>query len=176
MTIIRRTNPLGELISLRQAMDRLFDDSFIRPRSVLSDEHQLALDIRTSADELVVEAALPGVKPEDVNISVLGDTLTISAAHREEDSGEDEGYSYREIRRGSFTRSVTLPSGVNADAARATFENGLLTLHLPKAEEAKARQIPVGTTVAGSARAVDAGSEPVAQQANPEQANPEPGA
>ena len=146
MTVIRRSNPLGELVSLRAAMDRLFEDSFIRPRP-FSDEHRLALDIKTTTDELVVEAALPGVKPEDVTISVLGDTLSISASHRDEQSRDDEGYSYREITRGSFSRTVTLPAGVKADEATATFENGLLTLHLPKAEEAKARQIPITTTV-----------------------------
>jgi HSP20 family protein len=144
MTLIRRTNPLGELISLRQAMDRLFEDSFVRPRSgYAGDEHQLALDIRSTADSLVVEAALPGVKPEDVDISVLGDTLTISASSREENAREEEGYSYREIRRGSFSRTVTLAGGLKADAATATFENGMLKLTIPKAEEAKPRQIQI---------------------------------
>jgi HSP20 family protein len=149
VTLIRRTNPLGELVSLRQAMDRLFEDSFIRPRSpLLSDEFTLPLDIRANGDEVVVEAALPGVKPEDVDVSVLGDTLTISASHRDETNREDDGYTYREIRRGSFSRTITLPSGVRADAASATFDNGMLTLRLPKAEEAKARQIPVTATAA----------------------------
>ena len=166
MTLIRRTNPLGELISLRQAMDRLFEDSFVRPRSGGSEEQPLALDVKTTGDELVVEAALPGVKPEDVNVSVLGDTLTISASHRAEESREDEGYSYREIRRGSFTRTVTLPSGVKADAATATFENGMLTLHFPKAEEAKPRQIPVS---AGGAPGAEAGAQRAPEHPSTEQ-------
>src|SRR5262245_34424200 len=144
MTIIRRTNPFGEMLSLRQAMDRLFEDSFVRG-STVSGEHQLALDVRTSGDEFVVEAALPGVKPEDVEISVLGDTLTINAAHRDEHSRDDESYTYREIRRGSFTRTVTLPAQVKTEAATATFDNGLLTLRIPKAEEAKPRQIPISS-------------------------------
>ena len=98
MTIIRRTNPLGELVSLRQAMDRLFDDSFVRSRlGPASEDNQLALDIRQTSDAIVVEAALPGIKPEDVDITVLGDTLTISASHREEQNRAEEGYSYREI-------------------------------------------------------------------------------
>src|SRR4051812_19801718 len=151
MTIIRRSNPLGELISLRQAMDRLFEDSFVRPRSAVDgDEHSLALDIRTVGDDLVVEAALPGIKPEDVDVSVLGDTLTISGAHRDEQSRDGDAYSYREIRRGSFSRTVTLPVGVKSDAASATFENGMLTIRFPKAEEARSRQIPV---TAGAASA-----------------------
>src|SRR4051812_4204689 len=156
MTVIRRTNPLGELVSLRHAMDRLFEDSFVRPRSaMLGDEHSLALDIRTNGDEVVVEAALPGIQPEDVDVSVLGDTLTISASHRAETMRDDDGYSYREIRRGSFSRTITLPSGVKADAASANFENGMLTLHLPKAEEARARQIPVTVGAAPSGQAIE---------------------
>jgi HSP20 family protein len=151
MTIVRRTNPLGELVSLRSAMDRLFEDSFVRPRtSMLSDDHPLALDIRTTEDSVVVEAALPGIKPEDVDISVLGDTLTINASHRSEQSREDEGYSYREIRRGSFSRTVTLPSGLKTDAATASFENGMLTLSFPKAEEAKPRQIRITPNAGGT--------------------------
>jgi HSP20 family protein len=158
MTVIRRTNPLGELVSLRQAMDRLFEDSFVRPRNaVLGDDHSLALDIRTTGDEIVVEAALPGIKPEDVDVSVLGDALTISASHRAETHRDDDGYSYREIRRGSFSRTITLPSGVKSDAAKASFENGMLTLRLPKAEEARARQIPV--TAAAATPAIEGQSD-----------------
>jgi HSP20 family protein len=145
MTIVRRTNPFGEMLSLRQAMDRLFEDSFVRRDSVADGNHQLPLDIRASGDEVVVEAALPGVKPDDVQISVLGDTLTISASHRDEQSGDDEGYTYREIRRGSFSRTVTLPSNLRTDSATASFDNGLLTLRIPKAEEARPRQIPISS-------------------------------
>lgn len=146
MTLIRRTNPLGELLSLRQAMDRLFEDSFVRPGSSYgAAEHQLPLDIRTSGDALLVEAALPGIKPEDVEISVLGDTLTIAAAHRDEQQRDEDSYSYREIRRGSFTRTVTLPGGLKPDAATASFDNGMLTLRIPKAEEARPRQIRINT-------------------------------
>jgi HSP20 family protein len=144
MTIIRRNNPFGELLSLRQAMDRLFEDSFVRPGAVMSDGDQpLAIDVRTTPDALVVEAALPGVKPEDVDISVLGDTLTISGHSADERTSNEDGYSYREIRRGSFTRSVTLPRGLKTDAANASFEHGLLRLSIPKAEESKPRQIKI---------------------------------
>ena len=165
MTLIRRTNPLGELVSLRQAMDRLFEDSFVRSRwSGGSDEHQLALDVYATPDSLVVEAALPGVKPEDVDVSVLGDTLTISATTGSEQSRDDEGYSYREIRRGSFTRTVTLPGGLKADAATASFDNGMLRLSFPKAEEAKPRQIQIKPTTEGQAtRIADPGPRGVGE-------------
>ena len=157
MTLIRRSNPFGELMSLRQAMDRLFEDSFVNPRNGIgSSEQPLALDVYTTSDALVVEAALPGVKPDDVNISVLGDTLTISGSSQDEQSRDEDGYSYREIRRGSFSRTVTLPNGLKTDAATANFENGLLRLSFPKAEEAKPRQIQIKptTTTEGQATPV----------------------
>jgi len=145
MTLVRRTNPFGELISLRTAMDRLFEDSWVRPRGIV-DEHPLALDVRTTEDAYEIEAALPGIKPENVDISVLGETLTITARTNDEQARDDDGYSYREIRRGSFSRTVTLPTLVKADEASATFENGMLRLSIPKAEEAKPRQIQIKAT------------------------------
>jgi HSP20 family protein len=131
-------------------MDRLFEDSWVRTHNGAGDEHPLALDVRTTEDAYEIEAALPGVKPEDVDISVLGETLTISARTGAEQSRDDDGYSYREIRRGSFSRTVTLPTSVKADEASATFENGMLRLSIPKAEEAKPRQIQIKATSSGS--------------------------
>jgi len=158
MTLIRRNSPFGELLSLRQAMDRLFEDSFIRPGSMSEGQGSaLALDVYSTDDAVVIEAAMPGVRPEDVDISVLGDTLTISGQSRDERQAEESGYSYREIRRGSFSRSLTLPGGLDADGARASFENGLLRLSIPKAEEAKPRQIRINPTTDG--RSISASSE-----------------
>jgi HSP20 family protein len=113
------------------------------------DEHPLALDVRTTDDAYEIDAALPGVKPEDVDISVLGETLTITARTNSDESRENDGYSYREIRRGSFSRTVTLPTQVKADEASANFENGMLHLSIPKAEEAKPRQIQIKATSSG---------------------------
>ncbi len=160
MTLVRRTSPLGELVSLRQAMDRLFEDSFVRPRvwTGWSDASTLAMDIRSTADALIVEAALPGIKPEDVDITVEGGTLTITGEYRSERNEEDEGGDYlvQEIRRGSFGRTVTLPEGLEPDRATATFEHGVLTLRIPKAEEIKPRQIKISPTASDSGR--DGGS------------------
>jgi HSP20 family protein len=157
MTLIRRNSPFGELLSLRQAMDRLFDDSFIRPGAMSEGQSQLPLDVYSDADAVVIEAALPGVRPEDVDISVLGDTLTISGQTHDERRSEESGYAYREIRRGSFARSLTLPGGLSADAATASFENGMLRLSIPKAEEAKPRQIKINPMSDG--RSIGASSE-----------------
>jgi HSP20 family protein len=111
----------------------------------------LALDVRETPDAFVVTAAMPGVKPENVDISVLGETVRIQAEIKDEreqtnGQGEQQGrWIMRERRYGSFQRALTLPSGVKADQAQATFEHGVLTLMLPKIEEAKPRAIKVRT-------------------------------
>ena len=94
-------------------------------------------------DDVVVQAAIPGVKPDEINISVSGDTLTIRGEVKEDDELEENNYHIREMRQGSFTRSVLLPSKVIADKAKAEFENGILKLTLPKAEEVKPKTISV---------------------------------
>lgn len=149
MTIARRPSPFGELLSLRQAMDRLFEDSFVRPPGWGSgslDGFGLPVDVSMTAEELVIEAQLPGVKLEDVDITVENGRLTIRAetgAERSEDNGD---FLIREIRRGSFNRTLNLPSGLEPDKAAATFEDGILTLRIPKAEEVKPRQIRISPT------------------------------
>ena len=151
MTLVRRTSPLGELVSLRQAMDRLFEDSFVRPRTwAFSGEGAtMPLDITSTADALVVDAALPGIKPEDVDITVEDGTLTIRAESREEREAQDGETIVQEIRRGSVSRVVTLPTGLEADKATATFEDGVLHLTFPRAEAVKPRQIRISPTYDG---------------------------
>lgn len=167
MTLIRRPSPFGEFLSLRNAMDRLFDESFFRTLS--TDENgsprAMPVDIYATQDALVVEAALPGVKPEDVEISVLGDTLTLTAASEAARDEEGTDYLYREVRRGRTSRTVSLPSGLRTADATATFENGMLRLSIPKAEQARPRQIPISSTSEGSARAVGAGQAPAGEPA-----------
>jgi HSP20 family protein len=160
MSIVRRTSPFGDMLSLRQAMDRLFEDSFVRPRSFVfgsSESPWLPLDVHATPDALVVEAALPGVKPEDVDITVTGDTLTISGHSSDEADREEEGWLLREIRRGSFSRTVSLPADLRSDAATASFENGMLRLSIPKAEQAKPRQIRISPTTESAPTTPDSG-------------------
>ncbi|MGO9206864.1 MAG: Hsp20/alpha crystallin family protein [Candidatus Limnocylindrales bacterium] len=159
MTTVRRTGPFSDLVSLRQAMDRLFEDSYVRPRwAGDADSAFLPLDIYRSSDALVVKAALPGVKPEDVDITVEGDALTVSGEFREERSEDERGYLFRELRRGRFSRTIQLPGDVSADQAQAHYEHGMLTLTLPKRDEARPRQIRItpvtddATNAAGSDR------------------------
>ena len=143
MTIIRRApSPFGDLLSLRQAMDRLFEESFVRPGVAWGEGALVPMDVYATDDDFVLEASLPGVKPEEVDITVENNTLTISGETRS--SRTEEGATIlQEIRRGRFTRTMTLPAGLEPDKARATFEDGVLTLRIPKAEQVKPRQIKI---------------------------------
>ena len=161
MNMVRRTSPFGEMLSLRNAMDRLFDETFWRPTWVARglEEWQVPLDVQTTTDALVVKAALPGIRPEEVDITVDGNTLTIQGRLDEEHHDDEQGYLVREIRRGSFSRSVALTSDLKTDQAKASFENGIVTLTIPKAEQAKPRRIPIGSgeaTASTTARNVTA--------------------
>lgn len=160
MTLMRRPSPFGDFLTLRQAVDRMFDEPFFRPFHGGSDLGAPALDVRTTADALVVEAALPGVKPEDVDITVENGTLAIRAESSSE-SREGEGeYLVREITRGSFVRTISLPNGLEADKAEATFENGVLLLRIPKVEQVKPRQIRISAVSNGALTGGSEGTAP----------------
>jgi HSP20 family protein len=148
MTIIRRANPFDELFTLRRTVDRLFDDDVFHPRAwrTVSLGAEPALDVTTTPDELLVKASLPGWQPEDVEITLTGSTLTISGEMREEARREEESWILNEIRRASFSRTLELPEGLLGDRASATYEHGILTLHIPKAEEVKPKQIRITAT------------------------------
>ena len=100
----------------------------------------------TTTDELVVEAALPGIKPDDVEITVENGTLTIRGYYREERREGEGEYLVRRSAAAPFSRSVSLPTGLEPDKATATFEHGVLTLRIPRAEEVKPRQIRISPT------------------------------
>lgn len=142
-----RWEPFLELVSMRQARDRLFEDGFARPWHLWTelDMGEFPLDICQTANDVVMKAALPGVKPEDVDISISGNTLTIKGKHKEEHEIKDEDYFRKEFRYGTFSRSAIIPSSVQSDKAEATVENGMLTLTIPKAEKIKPKQIKVKT-------------------------------
>jgi HSP20 family protein len=151
MTIVRRPSPVRDMLTVRQAMDRFFDDDF-RPFQWLSGGYSgpaLPLDVTTDADSVTIEAALPGIKPDDVDITVENSTVTISGKTAEERTAEEGSYVLQEIRRGNFSRTVALPSGLEPDKARATFENGILRLEIPKAEQLKPRQIKISPVTDG---------------------------
>jgi HSP20 family protein len=176
--MVRRPTTFGELISLRRTMDRVFADPFFRPGPAMRTGRRMPLDVIDTPDALILEAALPGIKPEDVDISVLGDVLTLTAGSDQDLSSVEGDYQVREVRRGRVSRSVTLPSGLRSDEASATFENGLLRLSIPRELPAERRSIPVSAiatrTVTGSA-GVGQPSEQPAPAADPAPA-PDPAA
>ncbi len=143
MSNIVRWDPFREMLSLRQMMDRVFDESFHRQLGGAEDWNIPSVDMYQTEKELVVKAVLPGMKPEDIQISVTGDILTLRGEIKQEQETKDATYHVRERRFGSFSRSLPLPAPVITDQAKAEFENGVLTLILPKAEEARPKTITV---------------------------------
>jgi HSP20 family protein len=142
-------DPFSEFTPLRHMMDRLMEDAWVRPWGTWSQGGQeglgrFAFDMYETGDDYVVTATLPGLKPEDLEITVQGNALTISGEVKpDEKDGEQRTYHARERRFGQFSRTVTLPNGIKSDGVQASLEHGVLTLHIPKAEEMKPRRIEV---------------------------------
>jgi len=146
MTSLTRWEPFRDLISLREAMDRLFEESFVQPWGgwlTPAGDGTLAVDMYTTDENVVVKTAIPGVKPEDIDVSIVGDILNIKGETRAEEDVAEEKYIRRECRYGAFNRSLPLPTSVLAGETEARFENGVLTLTIPKAEEARPRTIKI---------------------------------
>ena len=144
MSNLIRWEPAREMMTLRDAMDRLFDDAFTRPLR-LNDGHWPipTVDMYQTDNEVIVKAAIPGVKTDDVQINVTGEMLTIKGETKEKEEVKEKAYHLREQRWGSFERIVALPTDVIADKAKAEFENGILTITLPKAEEVRPKSITI---------------------------------
>ena len=141
MRYLVRTSPFREIDAWQKAFDRFFHDDFFGGEN---NWYNLALDVSEDENSLKVEASLPGLKPEDVDIAIQDGVLTIKGAAKHEDKKDVEGkYYLRERRYGSFQRAIRLPVEVNTEAAEAVFENGVLHLTLPKAEEDKPKRIAV---------------------------------
>jgi HSP20 family protein len=146
MSNLTRWEPMREMVTLRDAMDRLLDDAFTRPWGLADGRRGLSLpavDMFQTEDDVVIKLAVPGMKPEDVQISVTGDTLSIKGEVKEETDNKEKAYHIREQRWGAFERTLTLPTAVRSEKAQAEFENGILTVTLPKAEEVKPKTITV---------------------------------
>jgi HSP20 family protein len=142
--MLTRWDPFQELITLRNAVDRMFDTSLIpssgSPQSIT---WGLALDVVEKEDEFLVKASVPGINPDDLDITFTDNVLTIKGETKSEDEKDEGAYHLRERRYGSFSRSISLGSHITADKIQANYENGVLTLHLPKAEEVKPKRISI---------------------------------
>lgn len=132
-----------DAVTLRHVMDTLLGQGLVRPLVPWPEIGlvDVPIDIYQTDKDVVVKATLPGVDAEDVEISISGDILTIKGEHSEEEEINEGDYIHREHRYGTFSRSLTLPASVNSDMADATFDKGVLTLTLPKKEEAKPKKI-----------------------------------
>jgi len=132
---------------LIDAMNRLFDESVLHPydRPYVADEraYALPLDVIAKDDEYVITAAVPGLKPDDLSVEVLGETVTIRGEIKSEQNGEQDGYLLQERRYGKFSRTLNFPVELDGAKAEASVENGVLTLRVPKAETAKPKMIKV---------------------------------
>jgi HSP20 family protein len=145
---IQRWEPWTEMLTLREAMGRLLEDSYVRPASTGAGLNfdAMPLDVFEDADNVEVRATLPGLRPEDVEITLQGDTLTIKGQQKASTERKQGNYLLREHRSGNFYRSVKLPMLLDSAKAEARFEHGVLTLTLPKAEATKPRQIRISTS------------------------------
>ena len=146
MAEMTRWDPFREAVTLREAMDRLFEDSYTPARrgdQAAAQVWRLPLDAYVTAEEIIVLANMPGVKPEAVEITIEGDTLTIRGERPA--PIENVNYVMQERTFGKFQRTLNINIPVDANRAEARYDNGLLTLVIPKAEAAKPKVIQVAT-------------------------------
>jgi HSP20 family protein len=160
--MIRRWDPFREMMVLRNSMDRVADRELaLAPENWKSFNWSVALDVVESEDEYLVKASLPGIDPEDLEITFDDNLLTLKGEVKEEQEIEEAHYHLRERRYGSFTRSIRMPAGIESDKIVANYDKGVLELHLPKAEEIKPKKITISTspTKVIDAKAADAANK-----------------
>jgi HSP20 family protein len=139
-------DPFDALMPLREAMNRLFEDSFVWPgRLEVFTGRSFPVDVYETKDQhgYIVEAAIPGAKPEEISITALGDTLTITYATKGEEKVEKPNYVRHERFEGAMSRTIVLPTPIVAEKVETTYEHGVLKLQIPKTEVAKPKQIAV---------------------------------
>jgi HSP20 family protein len=146
---LARFSPISDVVSLREAMDRLFEDSFIRPTAwtgLAAGQLPVPVDLWETKDAYHLTADLPGLTPEDISIDATGDTVTISGEVKQKNDVTSEGWLRQERRTGKFTRSFTLPVQIEPNKVEAHFTNGVLELVVPKAESVKPRSIKINAS------------------------------
>jgi len=145
MTSLIRFDPFYEVRGMRRAMDRMLNDVAGLPARAWPGDGigSFPIDMYETEDAVIVKASLPGLKPEELDIAVQDEVLTIKGGTEREANVEKENYHRRELAHGAFSRSLALPVAVEHDKAEATFEDGILTVRLPKAEEVKPKTIKI---------------------------------
>jgi HSP20 family protein len=142
MSLVRYRRPFGELVELPELMERFFEEPW-RPFRYFTGQDLPMLDVKATEEAYIIEAAIPGVDPKMVEVTIDGNVLTIKGHFKEELKEEKEGYLVKELFRGAFSRTVTLPAIAESAKAQATFHEGLLTLTIPKVKEAQPIKIAV---------------------------------
>jgi HSP20 family protein len=143
---MERWDPFRGINDIQTEMNRLFDSWSGRPTSTASERMWLpAVDVHETKDEFVLSLDIPGVSQKDVHISITGDLLTVKGERRFERESDDAGNTYHRVERlyGKFERSVQLPTMVQTDKVKATYQDGVLKVTLPKAEEVKPREVKI---------------------------------
>jgi HSP20 family protein len=140
---MRALTPWTGVSTFRTELDRLFDRFWEMPDLPALGEWKPALDITENKDSVVVKAEVPGIDPKEIQVLLQDDVLTIKGEKKQEKEDKTKNYHRVERSYGSFQRSFTLPSSVKNDKIDALFSNGILTITLPKSEEAKPKQIEV---------------------------------
>lgn len=143
-----RWDPIRDISGFREAMDHLFEEGMLLPRTgATARVGSIPLDVRETVDRYIITVPLPGVEASDVDISVLGSNVRISGEMKDRDasseSGQESHWLLRERRFGRFDRSISLPTSVNSQLAGASFEAGILTIQLPKVDQARPKSIPI---------------------------------
>ena len=141
--MLTRWDPFRDMISMRRMMDRMIDQSLGENGDLPQAEWSLPLDVVEHENEYVVKANLPGVKPDDLDITYDKGVLSIRGETKEESDKEEGQYHLRERRWGTFSRSISLPTVIQADEIQANFSNGILSLTLPKSEDVKPKRIAI---------------------------------
>ena len=142
--VLRRWEPFRELRQMQQNMDQLWH-SFSSGGGEGQDVENWAipLDVVQEGDNIVVKASVPGVKPEDIDVSIENDVLTIKGQTKEEREHQEGNYLMRERRAGSFYRALRLPDTVDSDNAQPHYENGVLSITFPRMELKKAKRLHI---------------------------------
>jgi HSP20 family protein len=140
--MLSRWDPFQEMLNLRRTVDRLFDN--VSPdQEWQPTQWGLAVDVVENKDDFIVKASIPGVNPDDLDISYTDDTLTIKGEIKSDNEYKENQYHLRERRYGTFTRSISLPTKIKGDAIEASYQNGVVTMHLPKTEQVKPKRIAI---------------------------------
>jgi HSP20 family protein len=140
---LMKLEPTSEFVSLREAVDKLFEDSFIRPFNGFGATTIFPVDLKDTKDAYVLSGSLPGMKPEDITIEATADGITVKGEMKEEAEVKEAEYLRKERHYGKVQRTFALPLSIDPNKVEASFERGILTVTLPKTEVVKPKTVTV---------------------------------